>query len=69
MTIRTATTAEVRKHYKDQGHTVRIDSEGHVTFKRDGEGAWLEGRWVSEYRTEEAYEENGTKFASQTYLS
>lgn len=47
---RTATAAEVRKSYKDQGHTVRIDREGHVEFKRDGDGPWLEGRWVSEYR-------------------
>lgn len=50
MTTRTATVAEVRKHYKDQGHTVRIDREGHVEFKRNGDGSWLEGRWVSEYR-------------------
>jgi hypothetical protein len=50
MTARTATTAEVRKFYKDAGHTVRISGEGHVEFKRDGEGSWLEGRWVSEYR-------------------
>lgn len=50
---RTATAAEVRKSYKDQGHTVRIDREGHVEFKRDGDGPWLEGRWVSEYRVSE----------------
>lgn len=53
MTNRTATIAEVRKHYKDQVHTVRIDSEGHVEFKRGGEGPWLEGRWVSEYRVDD----------------
>lgn len=51
MTIRTATTAEVRKSYKDAGHTVRISRDGHVEFRRDGQGPWLEGRWVSEYRT------------------
>jgi hypothetical protein len=50
MINRTATATEVRKSYKDAGHTVRIDREGHVEFKRDGEGPWLEGRWVSEYR-------------------
>lgn len=53
MTTRTATAAEVRNLYKSQGHTVRIDREGHVEFKRDGEGPWLEGRWVSEYRRDE----------------
>lgn len=53
MTARNATAAEVRKLYKDQGHMVRIDREGHVEFKRDGEGPWLEGRWVSEYRVDE----------------
>ena len=68
MTRRTATLAEVRKSYKEAGHTVRIDREGHIEFKRNGEGHWLEGRWVSEYQTEEAYEENGTKFAAQTLL-
>lgn len=50
---RTATTTEVRNHYKHQGHTVRIDREGHVEFKRNGDGNWLEGRWVSEYRFDE----------------
>lgn len=53
MNTRTATTTEVRKHYKDQGHTVRIDREGHVEFKQNGDGPWLEGRWVSEYRVDE----------------
>jgi len=48
-TDRVATAAEVRKSYKDQGHTIRIDREGHVEFQRDGQGPWLEGRWVSEY--------------------
>lgn len=49
MTTRSATTSEVRNLYKSQGDTVRIDREGRVEFKRDGEGPWLEGRWVSEY--------------------
>lgn len=53
MTTRTATAAEVRKSLKADGHTVRIDAEGHVEFKRNGEGPWLEGRWVSEYRVDE----------------
>lgn len=48
----TATAAQVRNLYKSEGHTVRINREGHVEFKRDGEGPWLEGRWVSEYRVE-----------------
>jgi hypothetical protein len=53
MTTRIATTTEVRNHYKSQGHTVRIDREGHVEFKQNGEGPWLEGRWVSEYRMDD----------------
>lgn len=68
MTTRKATAAEVRKSYKDEGHTVRISRDGHVTFKRDGDGPWLEGRWVSEYLTVEAYEENGKQYAAQTTL-
>jgi hypothetical protein len=52
MTSRTATQQEVRNHYKAEGHTVRISKEGHVEFKKDGQGPWLEGRWVSEYRTD-----------------
>jgi hypothetical protein len=53
MTTRIATTTEVRNHYKALGHTVRIDREGHVEFKQNGEGPWLEGRWVSEYRMDD----------------
>jgi len=49
---RTATAAEVRKSYKEQGHAVRISKEGHVEFKRDGDGEWMEGRCVSEYRVD-----------------
>ena len=51
MTTRAGTAAEVRKSYTDAGHTVRISRDGHVEFKRGGEGPWLEGRWVAEYRT------------------
>lgn len=46
---RQATTSEVRSHYKAQGYEVRIGRDGHVTFRSAGE-AWLEGRWISEYR-------------------
>lgn len=52
---RKATAAEVRKHYKDAGHTVRISRDGHVTYKADGVGPWLEGRWVEEYRISDEY--------------
>lgn len=43
------TPEQVRSHYKIQGYEVRIAKDGHVTYRKDG-GAWLEGRWVSEYR-------------------
>jgi hypothetical protein len=43
-----ATTAQVRAYYKAQGYEVRISRNGRVEFRRDG--AWLEGRFVSEYR-------------------
>lgn len=52
MTSRIATDAEIRKHFIDAGHKVRIAKDGHVTFKRDGAGPWLEGRWVEEYRVD-----------------
>ena len=45
----TATTAQVRLHYKNQGYEVKINKVGHVMFRRDG-GPWLDGRWVQEYR-------------------
>ena len=47
-----ANTTEVRNHYKAMGHTVRISREGHVEYRQNGEGPWLEGRWVSEYRVD-----------------
>jgi hypothetical protein len=47
---RPATAAEVRSHYKSNGDTVRISRAGRVTFRSDGEGIWLEGRWVEEYQ-------------------
>lgn len=43
-------TNDVRKHYKRQGYKVRINREGHVEFRREGETMWLDGRYVSEYR-------------------
>jgi len=49
MTNSIATAAQVRKHYKDQGYDVKISNDGHLDYRKDG-GAWLEGRWVSEYR-------------------
>jgi hypothetical protein len=53
MINRKATTAEVRKFYKDAGHIVRISNdEGHITYRKNGEGKWLEGRFVSEYRVD-----------------
>jgi len=48
---RTSTVREVRKFYKEQGCKVRISNDGHVTFKAQPDGPWLEGRWVEEYRT------------------
>lgn len=56
MTDRQATAAEVRSHYKNAGHTVRISrSDGHVVYKDGGDGPWLEGRWVEEYRISDEY--------------
>ena len=52
---RTATTAEIRAHYKGEGHTVRISRDGHVTYKHHGDGPWLEGRYVEEYRVSDEY--------------
>lgn len=51
-TAKVATTAEVRAFYKDAGHVVRINRAGNVRFKRNGQGPWLEGRWVDEYRVD-----------------
>jgi len=54
-TERTATAAEVRKYYKDRGDTVRISRDGRVVYKDGGDGPWLEGRWVEEYRASDEY--------------
>lgn len=53
LTAAIATAAEVRNMHKAAGNIVRISRDGHVKFKRDGEGPWLEGRWVSEHITDE----------------
>ena len=53
MTIRNATAAEVREHYKGMGDIAHISREGHVLFKRAGTSPWLEGRWVSEYKIDD----------------
>lgn len=49
MTTRPATTAEIRRAFKADGHHVRISRDGRVTFKRGGVGPWLDGRWAAEY--------------------
>lgn len=55
MTIRPATIAEVRKHYRDIYNYCRISRDGHVEFRPEpgwhpgASPAWLEGRWISEY--------------------
>ena len=64
MTTAPATAAQVRKHFKDQGHEVRISRDGRVTHRPDPDfhplryGArsydWLEGRWLSEYRVDDS---------------
>lgn len=59
MTNTTATAAQVRKHFKDEGYEVRIGRDGHVTYRPDPDrfpgsaSAWLEGRWIEEYRIDE----------------
>lgn len=45
-----ATKTEIRTHYTDQGYEVKIDRDGHVTYRENADDPWLEGRWVSEYR-------------------
>ena len=47
-----ATTKQVRDSYKASGYDVRISRDGHVTFRKDGDSMWLEGRWVEEYRVD-----------------
>lgn len=59
MTIRDATITEVRDYFRGRGDTVRVTREGRVTFKRYGDGPWLEGRWVSEYKFDA---EDGTTY-------
>lgn len=49
--MQTATADQVLKHYRDQGYQVRIDADGRVEYRLDGD--WLEGRWVSEYRVDD----------------
>jgi hypothetical protein len=50
-----ATAAEIRTHYRELGQEVRISKDGHVTYRpEDIGGQWLEGRWVSEYRIDDA---------------
>ncbi len=52
---RQATAAEVRSNYKADGHTVRISRDGHVEYKDGGDGPWLDGRWVEEYRISDEF--------------
>ena len=53
MTNHPATAAEIRAHYKSLGDAVRIRRDGRVEFRRNGDGPWLDGRWVSEYRVDD----------------
>jgi hypothetical protein len=50
MFTRPATADEVRQHYRVLGHECRISDDGRVEYRRHGEGPWLDGRWLSEYR-------------------
>lgn len=50
MTHSPATVDQIRAHYTEQGYEVKITEDGHVTYRKDSGGKWLEGRWVSEYR-------------------
>lgn len=49
MTNRKATAKEIRGHYRDQGHIAHISRNGHVQYRADGRGPWLEGRWIEDY--------------------
>lgn len=49
-----ATTAQVRKHYKDLGYEVKINRDGYVGFRYPARDAiWKDGRYVSEYRIDD----------------
>lgn len=56
MTDTPATAKQVREYYGSMGHEVRINGGGRVTHRPDPDrhpgasGAWLEGRWLSDYR-------------------
>ena len=44
------THSEVRAAHKAVGNEVKITRDGRVTYRPEGTTAWLEGRWVEEYR-------------------
>ena len=46
---RQATTAEVRKSYKNKGLLVKISRDGYVSYKSDQERFWIDGGCVEEY--------------------
>lgn len=59
MTSRPATAKEVRKHLKDAGYEVRIDSTEQVNFRRNrdrfpgSQQTWLCGGVVDDYRVDD----------------
>lgn len=54
MTNVRATEQQVREHYELEGFDVRFWRNGRVFIRRLGEDDWGEGRWLSEYRVDEA---------------
>ena len=56
---RRSTTQEVEDLFLKQGYEVHIDTDGRVYFRdadiiaKHGRAAWLTGRWVDEYLTED----------------
>lgn len=52
---RQATVSDIRNHYQSNGHIVRISRDGRVTFRQDGKGPWLDGRWTEDYKMTDDY--------------
>jgi len=50
----TATAKNVRAAHNAAGNDVKITRDGHVTYRAEGDTMWMDGRWVEEYRCDDA---------------